>query len=446
MCTLDVHRTSAPHHHPSSGRDPQGSKSERSSRFSGPRKSLPRNVRLAGLAERVAQRAEERGRTPAPSVVLTPTPGPVEVCETNDDGAAEPRRSRTSVRALFLGLVLVLMAVAWSRPVVDLNLASDGASTLLSFAERARDEAVSTTGAMQSLVFARENTSEASSDTTPPVHEGTAIRRDGHVSVPGGILVLPSAFEPEEDGTYDVLVHFHGNTAVVRESADVAGLNAAVAIINLGIGSAPYEEYYNVGGVYEELLDSIHEGVKQRGVKNAQRGRVALSAWSAGYGAISSILVMRKEQDDLDAVLIFDGIHGSLEDGKLNDLQMGPFRRAAQRAARGEIYFGMTHSEIDPITYAGTKITADYLIAAAGTERTELDPIADQPPYLELSSMRGAVSKRLEKKMEPTGEARIGTLHIVGYRGETKEHHMAHLFQMGATLLPELVARWSLGR
>jgi hypothetical protein len=56
--------------------------------------------------------------------------------------------------------------------------------------------------------------------------------------------------------------------------------------------------------------------------------------------------------------------------------------------------------------------------------------------------MKGAVSKRLEKRMEPTSEARKGSLHVVGYRGDTKEHHMAHLFQMGATLLPELVARW----
>jgi hypothetical protein len=43
--------------------------------------------------------------------------------------------------------------------------------------------------------------------------------------------------------------------------------------------------------------------------------------------------------------------------------------------------------------------------------------------------------------MVPTGEARVGGLHVRGFRGNTPEHHMAHLLQMGATVLPELSAR-----
>lgn len=323
----------------------------------------------------------------------------------------------------------------------------ESAASLLALADRARDEASNATHAIDELLFHRGTDERPAGDDTPaPETPKADIRRDGHVSVPGGILVFPSTFHPAEDGTYDLLIHFHGNTSVVRESAEVAGLNAAVAIINLGIGSAPYEEYYTVGGTYEELLEAVDQGLRQRGLKNATRGRVALSAWSAGYGAISSIMVSRRGVDDLDAVLILDGIHGSLEDGKLNPLQMRPFSRVAEKAAKGEMYFGITHSEIDPIAYAGTKITADYLINAAGAERHTLDPELDAPKYLSLESMKGAVSKRLEKSMVPVSEARIGTMHVTGYRGETKEHHMAHLFQMGATLLPELVARWSVGR
>ena len=44
--------------------------------------------------------------------------------------------------------------------------------------------------------------------------------------------------------------------------------------------------------------------------------------------------------------------------------------------------------------------------------------------------------------MEPVSEATVGTFHVRGYRGNTPEHHMAHLLQMSATVLPELVARW----
>jgi len=31
---------------------------------------------------------------------------------------------------------------------------------------------------------------------------------------------------------------------------------------------------------------------------------------------------------------------------------------------------------------------------------------------------------------------------VRGYRGNTPEHHMAHLLQMGATVMPELAERW----
>jgi len=36
----------------------------------------------------------------------------------------------------------------------------------------------------------------------------------------------------------------------------------------------------------------------------------------------------------------------------------------------------------------------------------------------------------------------VGSFRIRGYRGNTRGHHMAHLFQMGATVLPELAQRW----
>ncbi len=414
------------------------------------------------LATRVGQRVE--GRTPAPPAsarrvklalpvalaAQTPTPSPVEVAafdEPPPPTSRRTRRTRATTRALVAALVFAVCILGWTHRTVSYDATIESAANLLSFAERARDGAVETGLRLDGLVFQGQDVAMPASGSGSEGSEGAhKIRREGHVSIPGGILVLPSTFQPAADGTYDLLVHFHGNTAVVRESAEVAGLNAAVAIVNLGIGSAPYEEYYNVGGTYEELLAAVDEGVRLRGVKNASLGRVALSAWSAGYGAVSSIMVARKGGEHLDAVLILDGIHGSLDDGKLNALQMRPFTRVAERAAKGELYFGITHSEIDPIAYAGTSVTADYMIAAADTERAPLDPERDAPAYLSLESMKGAVSKQREKKMEPTSEARIGTFHVIGYKGETKEHHMAHLFQMGATLLPELVARWSVGR
>lgn len=355
---------------------------------------------------------------------------------------AAPVRARWQLAAL-IAVIVGVIGLLGARPMLERDGRTEALSSL---AQRAQLALRERRAAVEALVFGSAEPLGAE----PAEEEGETaveVRREGHVSVPGGILVFPSTFQPTTDGSYDLIVHFHGNTAVVRESVEVAKLNAVVAIINLGIGSAPYEEYYNVSGAYEELLSAVDNGVKSRGVKNATLGRVALSAWSAGYGSLSSVLSNRRGRERLDAVLMMDGIHAGWEsDGSLKRLQMRPFAKVAERAARGDIYFGLTHSQIDPIAYGSSTASADYLIAHVGAERIKLDRNLDAPVYLDLESMKGAVSKRREKKMEPTSEARVGTLHVIGYRGETKEHHMAHLFQAGATLLPELALRWSVGR
>jgi hypothetical protein len=168
---------------------------------------------------------------------------------------------------------------------------------------------------------------------------------------------------------------------------------------------------------------------------------VAIGSWSGGYGAVSRIL--ERDTGTLDAVLVLDGIHcGYLEEDPkaLNVQIISPFVTAARKAAEGDFLFSITHSEIDPGTYAGTSVTAGYLLDTVHGVREAPGPA---PEHLQLRAAEGAVAKRLEKRMEPTYEATVGTFHVRGYRGNTPEHHMAHLLQMGATALPELAERWA---
>ncbi|WP_437297564.1 hypothetical protein [Sorangium sp. So ce426] len=279
---------------------------------------------------------------------------------------------------------------------------------------------------------------------TPPP---PAIKHEGYASIRGGVLFTPDTFRPT-GSSYDLLLHFHGNTQLVRESAEVAGLNAAVAVINLGIGSGAYEDFYATPGVYESLLADIDRALAQRGLPTPRLRRVALSSWSAGYGAVAKILELRRGAEPLDAILVTDGIHCGFvpeQPSGLNRLQLASFARAAQRAASEELLFTITHSEIDPITYASSTATASYLLDAAAGRHVERSPASDAPPHLRLRAAEGAVSKKLEKQMIPTTEASVGELHVRGFRGNTPEHHMAHLLQMASTVLPELVERWREG-
>ncbi len=276
---------------------------------------------------------------------------------------------------------------------------------------------------------------------TPPRADGH-VQREGYAHIPGGVLYVPDTFA-SDDGAYDLYLHFHGNVRVVRESAEQAGLNAAVAVVNLGTNSAPYLDGYAVPGSYEELLASIDRALLARGLERPHRQRVAIGSWSGGYGALSRILEHGRGLESLDAVLVLDGIHcGFSEDNPkaLNVRILSPFLDATRRAAEGEILFSITHSEIDPIAYAGTSLTAGYLLDVVHGTRTA--PQEGPPPHLKIRAAEGAVSKALEKRMEPVSEARVGTFHVRGYRGNTPEHHMAHLLQMGATVMPELAARW----
>ncbi len=415
---------------------------------------------MRALAETLTSRSKRLSKPRGAEV--TPTPAPVEVALDSRDERRAEDSNRGIDQARQRRLALLRRAAARPRGRLANGLALlalvvvalfgiSRAPGVPLFADRTLTDVValaskSTSRAAAGFAFTfggadREDASEAPHDAARAAKQ--QINREGHVSIPGGILVLPSTFVPDADGAYDLMIHFHGNTAVVKESAEVAKLNAAVAIVNLGIGSAPYEEYYAVPGTYEELLASVQRGLESRGVANAHLRRVALSGWSAGYGAISTILQVRKKTEDLDAILIFDGIHCGWEGGALNARQMHVWVDAAKSAANDEIYFGITHSSIDPRAYASTTATSSYLLDAVGATREPRDPAKDSPPYLELASMNGAIAKKLEKTMDPISEAHKGSFHVTGYVGELPEHHMEHLFQMGATLLPELVARWS---
>lgn len=306
----------------------------------------------------------------------------------------------------------------------------------------------------------------------PPAETRTPIAfdRTGHVSVPNGYFVFPPTFQTY-DGSYDVLIHFHGNPNVVAESAEVAKLDAVVVMIN-GAGKGGYEAVYgDRPGTYEDLLAAIDKGLASRGIPNPHVRRIALTSWSAGYGAITTILSRRKGTDPLDAIALFDGIHASWESGNsrsfatngvvqdssqltpqlleargkaaINQMQMKAFVDAARDATEGKLYFGIAHTEIDPMAYASCTIATDFILGKLGLERHPLDPIDDAPPWVMLKAMETIYDPARLHQLIPLTEVRAGAFHVIGYSGATPDHHSVQLFEMSQTLLPEIAARWA---
>lgn len=397
--------------------------------------SLPRNVRT---------------KTPRPVSVrgphvagATPTPPPVVVSSEDDLEDEGPEivavgRTRRWGLWLLVGTLLtacVGTAIAWRQTMKDFVL----------------PPALGATAAMQG---AAPETAAPATPVALPVAEkkapttGWMVTHEGHVPIEGGVLHLPKTFEPSS-GDYDLIVHFHGDVAIVKESVEHAGLNAALAIINVGIRSGPYRKAYQAAGAYESLLEQIRIGLRRKGVREPKLRRLALTSWSAGYGAIESILEHRvspdPSEDPLDAIISLDGVHAGFEDGdaeRINERSIMAYIQAAKAATEGQLMVSLTHSDIDPGAYAGTRRSQLYLLEQLGIHVTK-QPMLPLPEHLDLVAARGAVASGKAQKMVPTSDTRVGLLRVQGFEGNTREHHAAHLTQMAAVALPDLAARWS---
>jgi hypothetical protein len=139
---------------------------------------------------------------------------------------------------------------------------------------------------------------------------------------------------------------------------------------------------------------------------------VALTAWSAGYGAVNQIL--KRHADDIDAVVLLDGLHGRWEavpnrpaDQPLRASAIAPVVEFARRAVRGEKIFIFSHSYIDPVEYTSTSATADLLLVEFGLERQRLDP--------------GDLAFGQDSKAE------AGGFYVWSYKGRNELAHCAHI-------------------
>src|SRR5262249_44353589 len=131
-----------------------------------------------------------------------------------------------------------------------------------------------------------------------------ALEEPVHVLLPAGMVYLRRGFRTASDGGFDVVVHFHGGSKFVEPAFDQGSVDAALLTVNLGIGSGKYEDLYQDASALGRALGAVQGVVLRSGVAASPRvRRVALSAWSAGYGAVARILVNDAEADRVDAVL-----------------------------------------------------------------------------------------------------------------------------------------------
>jgi hypothetical protein len=224
----------------------------------------------------------------------------------------------------------------------------------------------------------------------------------------------------------DVVIHFHGAAWLPhRAVAELRSGRTVAAVVNLGAGSSTYHRAFADPAAFDSLLAGMGRGVAAVLGRPVRTGRVTLTAFSAGHGAVRAILREPRHFATVSAVLLLDGMHTSYipegtvmaAGGELDTANLLAFADLARAAMRGEKRFLVTHSEIFPGTFASTTETADWLLHTLGLRRT---PVLRWGP-------RG---------MQQLGEVRVGGFEVLGFAGNSAPDHVDHFHA-----LPELLAR-----
>lgn len=225
--------------------------------------------------------------------------------------------------------------------------------------------------------------------------------------------------------TVEVVIHFLGAAWLPEQAVAEAVPGAVAVVLNLGAGSGIYDRSFRDPAAFDSLLASVTREITATNSHRVTLGRVTLSGFSAGHGAVRAILRDPRHFARVDAVLLLDGMHTSYvpegralaDSATLDTANLVAFEAFARAAMRGEKRFLVTHSEIFPGTFASSTETADWLLRAVGLHRT---PVLAWGP-------RG---------MQQLSEVRAAHFEVRGYAGDTAPDHIDQLHSM-----PEQLAR-----
>lgn len=253
---------------------------------------------------------------------------------------------------------------------------------------------------------------------------------DGWSSAPSiGHMIAPHKGGVTKSGGFDLVVHFHGHEPIRKEFVKAAKGQVLVGI-DLGIGSGAYSKAFAAPHVFPALIRSVEAAMAQKtGKKNAYVRKLALTSWSAGYGAIEQIL-RQPAGKKVDAVVLLDSLHAGYADEQEKTLkveQLEPFLDFAKKAAAKQKFMYMSHSSIIPPGYASTMETANFFVKQ----------LKGKPKKATRQDVLGLdMFQRFDK----------GNFKVRGYTGNDKPDHCAHIGLMADIMRVHLSGRWKTPR
>lgn len=227
------------------------------------------------------------------------------------------------------------------------------------------------------------------------------------------------------DGGFDVLVHFHGREPIRKEWVQSMDRGVLVAV-DVGIDSDSYADAFRDPRTLRQVLLAVENEIRARtAVPEAHVRHLALSAWSAGYGAIEQVLKQPFARSAVESIILLDGLHVGYQGRSLDRERMAPFVDFAKQAVAGERSLFVSHSSIPTSGYASSTETARYLIWKTGGRPKAVEALDSEPMGLERIALYNA-----------------GNFRVRGFRGNGASDHCAQLGLMRDVLRVHLLPSW----
>lgn len=213
----------------------------------------------------------------------------------------------------------------------------------------------------------------------------------------------------------NLLIHFHGASYVAKHAVSVQTESIVLANVHLGSGSSAYERPFSAEKIFDDFIAALHNRLKNEMPAFENFDSIYISSFSAGYGAVRAIIKYPENMNQIDDIILLDGLHTDYipartplaKGGALNTTKLENFLKFAELAASGERKMIITHSEIFPGTYASTTETAEYLVRSLNLKRK---------PVLQWGPMG----------MQQVSETVQNDLHILAFAGNTAPDHIDH--------------------
>jgi hypothetical protein len=248
--------------------------------------------------------------------------------------------------------------------------------------------------------------------------DGIRVSISGVMSQPADVFLARSKVRSPR---IDILVHFHGPAFIVNRAAERSRKPIAAVTVQIGAGSVVYSLAFSDPAVFASLLEKVCADLGRQTSRTYTAGKIILSAFSAGYGAVRQILGSEAAYARVDAVLLLDAIHAGYvperralaDGGSLEGEDYAVFLRLARDASRdgARKRFLIAHSEVFPGTFASTTEVTDRLLA-------------------ELGLIRKPVLRWGPGGMQQLSVAGRNGFRVLGFAGNTAPDHVDHLHGM----------------